>query len=184
MSRPMKLSNKTMKSALFIIPQIGFNDVELFTIRDILFKNSIECHIASYSLGTAISKTGKTINADRNICSLKVKEYDCFIFVGGENVSSLVEHKCVIELVKKAYKEKKLLALLCVNPALILPKASLIEGRKVTVFNTKNNWSTDFIKENKGILVDEPIVVDENIITCRDEKDAKELADLLLEILK
>ncbi|MBN1157489.1 DJ-1/PfpI family protein [Candidatus Woesearchaeota archaeon] len=162
-----------MKKSLFIVPQIGFNDVELPAIKRILEKNSVKCDIASFSLGNVISKTGKRTKADKIICNIKASDYDCFIFVGGENVSSLAEHKCVINLIKSAHKENKLIVLLCINAALLLPKANLIEGRKVTVFKMKNNWSTDAIKKNKGILVDEPVVIDGNIITCRDEKDAE-----------
>ncbi len=173
-----------MKKAIFIIPQIGFNDIELSTIKTILEKNKIKCSIASYSLGTVISKFGKKMKADKIVCNIKDDDYDCLIFVGGENVSNLSEHKCIINMIKSAYKKKKLLALLCMNPALLLPKANLIKGKKVTVFQNKNGWSEKHIREKKGILIDEPVVIDKNIITCRDEKDARLLAENIIRLLK
>jgi protease I len=166
--------------AIFIVPQIGFNEHELFTIRQNLEKNKIKCEIASFSKGKVISKEGTAINASEMICPINPDDYSCFIFVGGENVSSLVDHKCVINLIKKANKKRKIIALLCMNPALLLPKAGLLKGKRVTVFKTKNNWSENNIIKNKGILVDEPVVIDDNIITCRNEEDSELLAERII----
>jgi len=171
------------RHALFIVPQIGFNYFELITIRKKLEKNHIRCSIASYSKGTVISKDKKTLNAEHIICELKAADFDCLIFVGGENISNLAKHKCIIKLIQESYKEKRLIALLCLNSALLLPKAGLMEGRKVTVFETRNNWSREHVLEKKGILIEEPVVIDENIITCKDEKDAGLIADKILERL-
>ncbi|MBS3142489.1 DJ-1/PfpI family protein [Candidatus Woesearchaeota archaeon] len=172
-----------MPKAVFLVPQIGCSDVELMTLKTVLEKNSIPCAIASYSTGKVLSKTGIPLNAARSIASLTPEEFDAIIVVGGENVASLAEYDCVIELIRSAYALKKYIVLLCMNSALLLPRAGLLEGRKVTVFENKNKWSLKQIKEHKGILVDEPVVVDGNIITCRNEEDVMELADELIRIL-
>jgi protease I len=169
--------------AVFLVPQIGFNDHELFILKKTLEKNKIDCIVSSYSKGEVISKNGKIIKAHEIICNLKAKDYDCFIFVGGENVSSLTEHKCVIELLKAVNAQNKLIVLLCMHPALFLPRLNFLEGKKMTVFKSKNKWSVETIKNN-AIYVDEPVVVDGNIITCRDEKDTKELADKIVNLMK
>ena len=172
------------KKVIFIIPQIGWNDIELFTIKKTLEKHKIKCETASYSTGKSISKTGKTINVDHIVCNLKTSDFDCLIFVGGQNVSSLAEYPCIIDLIKESFKENKILALLCINPALLLPKANLMKGKKVTSFKMKNNWSHDEIMKRGGVIVDSPVVIDGNIITCRDEKDAQLLAKSLVNLLK
>jgi len=172
----------TIRKALFIVPQIGFNDVELLTIRKKLERHAIKCSVASFALGTVISKTGKTIQADVVITQVKAEDYGCFIFVGGKNVASLAEYPQIIEVVKNAYQQQKILALLCINSVLLLPKANLIKNKKITVYKMKNKWSETAANEYGAVLVDEPIVIDGNIITCRDEEDAKLLADTLIEI--
>ncbi len=173
-----------MPKAVFLVPQIGCNDVELMTLKTVLEKNSIPCVIASYSTGKVISKAGVQLNASRSIASLRPEEFDAIIVVGGENVASLAEYDCVIDLIKSAHALKKYIVLLCMNATLLLPKAGLLEGRKVTVFENKNKWSLKQIKEHKGILVDEPVVVDGNIITCRNEEDVMGLAGTIIHILK
>ena len=123
-----------MPKAVFLVPQIGCSDVELMTLKTVLEKNSIPCAIASYSTGKVLSKTGIPLNAARSIASLTPEEFDAIIVVGGENVASLAEYDCVIELIRSAYALKKYIVLLCMNSALLLPRAGLLEGRKVTVF--------------------------------------------------
>jgi putative intracellular protease/amidase len=172
-----------MSIAIFVIPQIGFNDFELLTIREILQKNKIECQICSFALGKVISKTGVTLNATKIIGNIETKDFDCLIFVGGENVSSLSHYKCVIDLIKQADIDNKKIVLLCMNPAILLPKAGLMEGRKVTVFESKDGWSKESVRNNKGILVDEHVVVDGNIISSRNEEDSTEVAKTIVQIL-
>jgi putative intracellular protease/amidase len=66
----------------------------------------------------------------------------------------------------------------------LLPKANLMKGKKVTSFKMKNNWSHDEIIKEGGIIIDSPVVIDGNIITCRDEHDAEMLAKSLVQLIK
>jgi protease I len=172
------------KKAVFLVPQIGFNEVELFTLKKTLEKNKIECAIASYAKGTVIGKNAKKANATEIICNINHKDYDCFIIVGGENVSSLSEHSCVINLLETADKGSRIIALLCMAPALFLSVSDILKHKKLTVFPSKNGWSMENIIKHGGILVDEPVVVDGNIVSCRNEEDSQELADILVKMMK
>jgi len=170
--------------ALFLVPQIGFNENELFTIKKALENHNIRCRIASFAKGKAIGKTGKPALVKEILCKVDVKDYDCFIMVGGMNVSSLIEHKCVVDMINSAYSSGKILALLCMTPALFSTVTDILKGKRVTVFKDKNNWSLKALKENGLIHVDEPVVADGNILTSRDEKDSLELAKRIVEKLK
>jgi protein deglycase len=169
--------------ALFLVPQIGFNETELFTIKKFLEKNKIECSVASYSKGKVIGKGGKSLVAKEILCNIKVKDFDCFIVVGGMNVSSLVEHKCVVEMIKEAFSSNKLVVLLCMAPSLFCSVTNIFKGKKVTVFKSKDSWSVKNIVKHGLIHTDEPVVIDGNLLTCRDEKDSLELAKKIVELL-
>ena len=67
-------------------------------------------------------------------------------------------------------------------PAILLEKLDFLKGKKMTVFKSKNTWSVEQIKQN-AVYIDEPVVIDGNIITCRNEEDAKLLGDKLIEII-
>jgi putative intracellular protease/amidase len=164
--------------ALFIVPQIGFNETELFTLKRFLERHKITCVVGSYSKGKVIGKTGKTVVAKQVLCNIDVNDYDCFIVVGGMNVSSLVEHKCVVDMIDNACSSGKLIVLLCMAPALF---CSILKGKRATVFKTKNLWS---VKALGSAYVDSPIVIDSNVISCRDEKDSLALAKKIVEVLK
>ena len=171
-----------MKKSLFIVPQIGFNEIELFAIKKILEKSKIKCTIASFSKGRVIGKHEKIANATEIIKKINYADYDCFIFVGGENASSLSEYQCVLDLLKNANKLNKLIALLCMHPAIFLPSLPFLKNKKMTVFKSKNNWSVGIIKK-EAVYVDESVVIDGNILTCRGEEDAKQLAEKIVKLL-
>ena len=173
-----------LMKALFLVPQIGFNDTELFTIKHYLEKNKIQCCLASFSKGKVISKTGKSTVAREMFSNVNIDNYDCFIIVGGMNISSLVEYDCVVDLIKGANAESKLIVLLCMSAALFSSVTDILKGKKATVFKNKNAWAVENLLNNGVIHVDEPIVVDKNIITCRDEKDSLELAKTIVDFLK
>ena len=63
--------------ALFIVPQIGFNETELFTVRRFLERHKITCVVASYSKGKVIGKTGKSVVAKEVLCSIDIDDYNC-----------------------------------------------------------------------------------------------------------
>ncbi len=176
-------------SALFIVPQIGFNENELFTIKKHLEKNKISCTIASFAKGKVIGKNGKSASAKEILCNLcsqdatSAEKYDCFIIVGGMNVASLVEHKCVVQMINNACSSGKLIVLLCMAPSLFCSVTDILKGRKATVFKSKDMWSVHNLKEKGVIYVDEPVVRDGNILTCRDEKDSLELAKMIVDVL-
>jgi protease I len=171
-------------NALFLVPQVGFNETELFTIKRFLEKNNVKCDIASYSKGKVIGKTGKSVVAKQIFCSVVVKDYGCFIVVGGMNVASLIEHKCVVEMINDAYSVGKLIVLLCMAPALFCSVTDILKGKNVTVFKSKDLWGVKNLVQHGVKHVDEPVVFDGNILTCRDEKDSLQLAKTIVEVLK
>jgi putative intracellular protease/amidase len=140
-----------MKKAVFLLPQIGFNDNELSDVKKILEKNKIKCVLASFSTGKAIGKFGKKININEIFANLKEKDYDVAIMVGGQNVSSLFEYEFIIKFLDDML-DKKTLALMCMNPALYISKSDRIKGKKMVAFRSKNNWSIENIKNNGGFI--------------------------------
>ena len=169
-----------MKRALAIISQVGFNDKELLTIKSTLEKNNISCVIASFAQGECIGKYGKRVTARYAIPSVNIDEFDALFFVGGYGISALMEYEQVIKLIKKANRAKKIIGAHCLAPALVLAKAGLLKGKNVTVFHTKDGWSAKEVLAHGAKLINAPVVTDKNIITGRNEDEAKAFADALV----
>jgi putative intracellular protease/amidase len=173
-----------MPKALFILQQIGFNDNEYNAISTHLKNNNIQCIVASVNIGEVKGKYGQIFQAEETITNIDLKKYGTIILLGGENVSSLAENKNLIELLEKANSQNKLIVLLCMWPALLIGKVSFLRQKTLAVFKCKNNWSVETILGYNGNLSDSPIVQDHNILTCANEKDAKDCADGIIKIFK
>jgi putative intracellular protease/amidase len=61
---------------------------------------------------------------------------------------------------------------------------NILKNKRATIFKSKDSWSIKNLAKHGVKHVDEPIVIDSNIITCRDEKDSLQLAKTIVEILK
>ncbi len=172
-----------MKRVLALISQVGFNDKELLIIKKTLEKHNISCPIASFALGECIGKYGNRVTARFAFPKIDIEEFDGIFFVGGYGMASLMEYPQIIKLVKKADRLKKIIGGHCMAPALVLAKAGILKGKKVTVFRKKDGWSEEEIIRNGGMLVDAKVVVDKNIVTGRDEEDAQMFAYALIEAI-
>ncbi|MEM3866130.1 MAG: DJ-1/PfpI family protein [Candidatus Bathyarchaeia archaeon] len=75
-------------------------------------------------------------------------------------------NKELVDLIKEAFKKGKIIAAICHGPQMLI-EADVIKGRKVTGYKS---ISTD-LKNAGANFIDEPVVVDGNIITSRKPDD-------------
>lgn len=100
---------------------------------------------------------------DRYLGDAKASDYDAVVVPGGAwNPDSLRGNPSARAFVTEALEACKPLLAICHGPQLLI-SAKLLRGRKVTGF-----WSIQIDLENAGAtVVDEPCVVDGNLITGR-----------------
>lgn len=84
-----------------------------------------------------------------------------------------------LDLIRKFNTRKKTIASICVA-ALPLGKSGILNSKKATTYRGKRQ---DQLKEFGVMLINEPIVIDENIITSWNPSTAIHVAFLLLESL-
>ena len=89
----------------------------------------------------------------------------------------LSENEHVIKILQKFDEGKKLIAAICASPALVLPKAKISNGRKVTSYPGMEQHLKD------AIYLEEPVVQDGNLITSRGPATALEFSYKILEAL-
>ena len=110
---------------------------------------------------------------------LRVGGYDAVIIPGGfeapDRVRQIPE---VLAFVKKMHQEKKLVAALCHGPWVLI-SAKIIKGKKATGYP----GISDDIKNAGAKYVDEPVVVDGNLITSRHPKDVGDFMKALISYL-
>jgi len=132
--------------------------------------------------GSKQSYTGKrgstTITVDTTADNVKPGDFDAIIIPGGYAPDKMRLHQPMIDLVKKAHDEGKVIAAICHGPQLLI-SADIVKGCRVT------SWPSVAVdlKNAGAIWVDEPVVKYGNIITSRKPADLPKFNKAIIEAL-
>lgn len=131
-----------------------------------LKEEGIEVHVYNQSKEIVKGYFGTKIppQKDDKIVSLNeisINDYDVLILPGGVKSMELLRlDKQAIEFIKKFNDKEKIIAAIC-SGTMMLISAKITKNKKISGYYA---WKDDI--ENSGaIFIDEPAVVDENIIT-------------------
>jgi protease I len=147
-----------------IMVEEGFEDSELtVTLRTMKDAGARVVIVGSGSKQNYRGKRGSaTIAVDTIADKVKPEDFDAIIVPGGYAPDKMRLYQLMIDLVKKAYDARKIIAAICHGPQLLI-SADIVSGCRVT------SWPSIAVDlRNAGaIWVDEPVVRDNNIITSR-----------------
>jgi protease I len=118
------------------------------------------------------------VKVDTTADKVQASQFDAIIIPGGYAPDKMRLHQSMIELVRKAHTEGKIIAAVCHGPQLLI-SADIVRGRRVT------SWPSVAIdlKNAGAIWVDEPMVRDGNIITARKPSDLPRFNKAIIEAL-
>ena len=171
-----------MPDVLLIIAQKDFQPVEYKDTRAELEKAGLKVKVASITSNVAVGKDGSELKPDLAVKSADAEDYRAVVLIGGPGALELGEHEEVINLLKEADSQKKVIAAICISPV-ILAKAGLLHNKKATVWNGDNEQAA--ILEAAGAkFIDEPVVVDGRIITANGPSAAKAFGRAIASALK
>jgi len=112
---------------------------------------------------SALLKPNKPINT----IDLQVINYDLILVPGGHVAPDKVRQlKDVTNFIRKMYEAGKLVTSICHGPW-VLVSAGILKGVKATCYPSM----IDDLKNAGAIYLDEPVVIDGNIITSRRPRD-------------
>jgi len=174
-----KSISKSKGKILMIIAHRNFRDEEYFVPKKIFEKNGYKVITASSSLKTAKGMLGGKAKPDILLKSVKVKDFDAIIFVGGSGSTEYWDSKIAHKIAKKAVKQKKILAAICLAPG-TLANAGVLKNKKATIFVSGKN----VLEKNGAIYINKSVVMDRNIITANGPAAAEEFAKKILNLLK
>ncbi|MFR1814139.1 DJ-1/PfpI family protein [Dysgonomonas capnocytophagoides] len=135
---------------------------------------------------TVISTFGVPIIMDTLMDDVDVNDYDALAIPGGFQEYGFREEAFdikTLELIRKFNSQNKPIASICVA-AFALAESGILNGRKATTYHLLNGARQKELALYEGIIViNEPIVIDGNIITSYNPQTASGVAFKLLEIL-
>jgi len=118
------------------------------------------------------------IKVDITAGEVESNQFDAIIIPGGYAPDKMRLHQSMVDLVRQAHTEGKIIAAVCHGPQLLI-SADIIKGRRVT------SWPSVAVdlKNAGAIWVDEPVVKDGNIITARKPADLPKFNKAIIEAL-
>jgi len=167
-----------MAKKVLIVLANGFEDVEAITVLDVLDRAGLEVTLAGVSEKEVKSAHGAKVITDTKLGELK-EEPDCLVLPGGSRgAENLSKSKGLKNLMIKMYNEGKLIASICASPAVVLAPTGILNGKKATCYP---GMEKTFPKD--VTFRDDPVVVDNNVITSKGPGTALLFANKLAEIL-
>jgi protease I len=118
------------------------------------------------------------VKVDTSADKVEASQFDAIIVPGGYAPDKMRLHQSMVDLVRKAHAEGKIIAAICHGPQLLI-SADIVKGHRVT------SWPSVAVdlKNAGAIWVNEPVVKDANIITARKPADLPKFNKTIIEAL-
>ncbi len=121
-------------TALLVVPPQGFADEELLATRRALEQAGVQVMIASTRMGQLLGMRGGTVRADLLLNQAKLDNFNAVIFIGGVGaIDSYLTNPVVLNLVRQANTQRKVLAAIGTAPS-ILASAGALKGARATAY--------------------------------------------------
>ncbi|MGI5819743.1 MAG: type 1 glutamine amidotransferase domain-containing protein [Armatimonadota bacterium] len=158
----------------------AFEDVELTEPREQLVNAGARTFIVGIEAGTtAEGKHGTTVEIEYAAGDVGVGDFDALVIPGGQAPEKLRLSEGVLDLVRRADEAGRPIAAICHAP-LVLASAGLLDGRRATSYA----GVIDDIANAGAEAVDEPAVVDGNLITSRNPDDIDAFVEAIVAALQ
>lgn len=178
-----------MKILLFCCK--GFEMLEFAPFYDVAgwakseYGYDVELEICGFEREVPSAFWGTQIKVDELINEIDVSDYDALAIPGGDYNYGFFEEaydERFLELIRKFNDSRKIIASVCVA-ALPIGKSGVLAGRKGTTYHLCDAYRQRELAEFGVDVINEPVVVDDNIITSYCPQTAPQVAFKLLERL-
>lgn len=171
-----------MKPVLLVIAHEDFQPMEYTEPKRVLLAAGLEAKTASDLLGVAIAAmTREEVKVDVVLDEVVVSDYDGIFFMGGPGALKFLNNEKAYQVIRKAAKECKAWGAICISPR-ILAAAGVLRGRRVTGWDGDGDLA-EILLDAGAKYVEEPVVVDGNLITANGPAAAEEFGRKIAELL-
>ncbi|MHA1879487.1 MAG: DJ-1/PfpI family protein [Candidatus Heimdallarchaeota archaeon] len=178
-----------MKNVLLLLAQ-GFEEYEASVFTDILgWSRDIgdtPVNVITAGRRSQIKCTWNFIVIPEiQVNEIIVDDFDALAIPGGFEETGFYKdayHADFLNIIQQFHESNKIIASICVG-ALPLGKSGILKNRKATTYHLLNGIRRKQLEGFGAYIQDQPIVVDDNIITSTSPATALEVAFMLLEML-
>jgi protease I len=130
-TEPSTVTQPTSRKVLLVVPPQAFQDQELYETKRALELAGVPVQIASTRLTSIVGMSGATVNPDLLLNKAKLDDYGAVVFIGGPGVVEYFTNPVVMNLVRQAADQRKVVAAIGTAPT-ILANAGILKGARVT----------------------------------------------------
>jgi 4-methyl-5(b-hydroxyethyl)-thiazole monophosphate biosynthesis len=180
------MSAETQPKVLLILGQ-GFEDFEAAAIIDACgwtgyHKDLPAVKVRTTGFGATVrGRFGLVIAPDIPLGEVEIAEYDALVLPGGFHAHGYDEvfDERLYALLREAHDSGILILAMCVG-ALVIGEAGLLRGKRATTYPYSRRDNVARLRELGAVVSEEPVVVDDGLISCRAPVQALEAAMLML----
>lgn len=155
------MTMRAKESYIFLAP--GVEEIEAIATIDALRRADIP--VVAVAVDTTLlikGATGQTVVADSLLSDINISDADWLIVPGGvPGAPNLHASREVSDMLQAHFAKGGRIASICAGPAIVLAPLGILRGKKATCYPGLG----DKIESGGGAYVNEPVVVDGNIIT-------------------
>jgi protease I len=155
-----------------------YEDLELWYPVLRLREEGAEVVVAGLGAPSYTGKHGLPAETDAHVDDLDMSDFDAILVVGGWAPDKLRRSEKVLELVRDADAAGKLLGVIC-HGGWVPASAGILKGRTMTC----TVGIRDDVMNAGATYVDEPVVVDGNLVTARRPPDLPQYGAALVNAL-
>lgn len=156
----------------------NFEDVEAIDPKNHLEALGAEVVTIGESRGPVEGKKGGTLDVERTFAEVTPDEFDLLVIPGGGAPENLRIIDAAVDFTRRFVESGKPVGAICHGPQLLI-SAKVLDGRTVTSVNKIR----DDLMNAGANYVDEPLVVDRNLITSRVPGDLPQFDDALAQAI-
>ena len=171
-----------MKVLLFLAQ--GFETMEASVFVDIMGWAGVDA-VTCALRKTVTSTFGVSVNAELLLDDVCIDDYDALAIPGGFEEYGFYEDafsEQAVKLINDFNARGKMIATICVA-ALALGNSGILEGKRATTYHLNGGHRQKQLAQYGAIVVNEPVVRTDNIITSYCPKTGQAVAFMLLEEL-
>ncbi|MBC7253145.1 MAG: DJ-1/PfpI family protein [Actinobacteria bacterium] len=166
-------------SVLLVVAQEDFQDIEYDTVRKALAGAGFGVTVAAPEKEPAVGVSGTMVTPDLSLAEARASAYAAVIFIGGPGTPSLFDSRDAHRLAVEAAQEGKVLAAICLAPA-ILARAGVLRGRRATVYPSAAGELTAGGAQYTGAGVE----IDGNLVTADGPEASEQFAQAVIQKLR
>ncbi len=148
------------KSVLMVIAPKNFRDEEFREPYNIFKEHNVKVTTASTDTTPAKGMLGAVVKPEKLLEQIIPDSFDAVVIVGGSGCKVLWDNPILHNIVRDFSKKGKTIGAICIGPV-VLARAGIIKGRKVTAFPSVQNELERYGGQYTGSEVEQ----DGNIIT-------------------